>query len=217
MIIELGPLLESFPFLSFTYTYKDDIRSVIQFQMHGMWYSTKLLHTIALERIQRHATKFVLSDHCSDYKSRLLKLKLFPLMAWFEYIDIMFFITSLHHRSDRFDILRYVTITSHCTRSSDKVSLQHTLSKSCLSRHFFFNCLPRLWNTLPFIDIDKTISSVRCEVKRILWSNSVNNFKSDDSCSYHYCCPCNKCIQRYCCPCNKCIQRLKLTYAFMSI
>ena len=78
-------------------------------------------------------------------------------MAWFEYIDIMFFITSLHHRSDRFDILRYVTITFHCTRSSDKVTIHHTFSKSCLSRHFFFNRLPSLWNALPFIDINNPI------------------------------------------------------------
>ena len=159
-----------------------------------IWRPRFIKDIIALERIQRRATKFVLSDYHSDYKTRLIKLKLLPLMAWFEYIDIMFFITSLHHRSDRFDILRYVTITSHCTRSSDKVTLQHTFSRSCLSHHFYFNRLPRLWNALPFIDINNPINSIRRVVKRILWSNFLNNFKSDDPCSYHYCCPCNKCV-----------------------
>ena len=159
-----------------------------------IWRPRFIKDIIALERIQRRATKFILNDYCSDYKSRLLKLKLLPLMAWFEYIDIMFFITSLHQRSDRFDILHYVSVTSHRTRSSDKVSLQHTLSKSCLSRHFYFNRIPRLWNALPSINIDKPLSSIRCEVKCILWSNFMNSFKSDDPCSYHYCCPCNKCI-----------------------
>ena len=37
---------------------------------------------ITLERIQRHPTKFILNDYCSDYKNRLIKLKLLPLMRF---------------------------------------------------------------------------------------------------------------------------------------
>ena len=36
--------------------------------------------TLILEKIQRQATKFILSDYVSDYKTRLLKLDLLPLM-----------------------------------------------------------------------------------------------------------------------------------------
>ena len=36
--------------------------------------------TVILEKIQRQATKFILSDYVSDYKTRLLKLDLVPLM-----------------------------------------------------------------------------------------------------------------------------------------
>ena len=63
------------------------------------------------------------------------------LYVWLHYIHSRYHSIgssgSLQHRSDRFDILHSINITSHCTRSSDKVSLQHTFSKSCLSRHFF--------------------------------------------------------------------------------
>jgi len=44
-----------------------------------------------LEHLQRRATKYVLNDFISDYKTRLLRLNLFPLMYIFEFSDIMFF------------------------------------------------------------------------------------------------------------------------------
>ena len=35
---------------------------------------------------------FILNDYTSDYKSRLLKLNIFPLMLLYEYYDIIFFL-----------------------------------------------------------------------------------------------------------------------------
>ena len=46
-----------------------------------------------IERVQRHATKYILDDYISDYKTRLIKL--FPLMYFLEFQDIMFTIKSL--------------------------------------------------------------------------------------------------------------------------
>ena len=42
-----------------------------------------------LESIQRRATKFILNDFTSDYKSRLIKLNLLPLMMFYELCDII--------------------------------------------------------------------------------------------------------------------------------
>ena len=39
----------------------------------------------ALDKVQRRATKFVLNDFTSDYKTRLTRLGLLPLMYYFEY------------------------------------------------------------------------------------------------------------------------------------
>ena len=54
----------------------------------------------ALERIQRHETKFILNDFSSDYKSRffLVALQILPLMVQLELYDLMFFIRC-HKRS----------------------------------------------------------------------------------------------------------------------
>ena len=37
-----------------------------------------------LERVQRRASKFILNDYSIDYKSRLIKLNLLPLMYIYE-------------------------------------------------------------------------------------------------------------------------------------
>ena len=44
--------------------------------------------TLTLEKFQRQATKFTLNDYESDYKTRLLKLDLLPLMYILDFYDI---------------------------------------------------------------------------------------------------------------------------------
>ena len=48
-----------------------------------------------LEDVQRRATKFILSDITSDYKTRLVKLHLLPHSVLFEVNDLCFFVKSV--------------------------------------------------------------------------------------------------------------------------
>ena len=48
-----------------------------------------------LERIQRRATKYILNDFVSDYKSRLINLHLFPLMYSYELADVLLLVKNL--------------------------------------------------------------------------------------------------------------------------
>ena len=57
-----------------------------------------------IERVQRRATKDVLNDYASDYKTRLLKLKLLPLMYFFELQDITFVVKSLKFPTNNFNV-----------------------------------------------------------------------------------------------------------------
>ena len=51
-----------------------------------------LIHDIILiEKIQHRATKYILNDYSSCYRTRLIKLSLLPLMYIFELNDIIFF------------------------------------------------------------------------------------------------------------------------------
>ena len=45
---------------------------------------------VSLQKVQRRATKFILKDFSSDYKSRHLILNIFPLMLLYEYYGIIF-------------------------------------------------------------------------------------------------------------------------------
>ena len=45
-----------------------------------LWNPYLIKDIVMLERIQRCATKFILNDYTSSYKSRLLKLNILPLM-----------------------------------------------------------------------------------------------------------------------------------------
>ena len=63
-----------------------------------------------IERVQRRATKYILNDYTSCYKTRLIKLKLLPLMYLFELQDILFAIKSIRHQP--FNLTSLITLAS---------------------------------------------------------------------------------------------------------
>ena len=73
-----------------------------------VWRPFMLKDIILLQRVQRRATKFVLNDYHSDYKTRLTSLKLLPLMMVYEMLDITFFIMSLKIPTKSFDINGFI-------------------------------------------------------------------------------------------------------------
>ena len=79
-----------------------------------------------LEQLQRRATKYILSDYLSDYKTRLIQLRLLPLMYIFETSDILFFIKNLKNPTNNFDINTYISFSVGNTRSYG-VKLRHNI------------------------------------------------------------------------------------------
>ena len=137
---------------------------------------------IVLEKLQRRATKFILNDYNSDYKTCLSSLNLLPLSMTLELNDIIFFLKSVRSHSPSFDILDYIHFSvSSGIRSSSTTS----------SSNFYFNRLPRLWNCLPSAD-DYDLS---CNIlpEGFFWSHFALNFNNDDPCSYHFLCLCSSC------------------------
>ena len=159
-----------------------------------IWRPYQIKDIIILERIQKRATKYILNDFSSDYKSRLTSLHILPLMYYFELNDIIFFVNSLKHPADHFRISDYITFSNSNTRSSSHRKLQHTNASTTSFRHFYFNRIPRLWNSLPPIDLDSSIASIKFNLTKFLWTHFQVNFDSSDSCTFHYLCPCSKCL-----------------------
>ena len=80
--------------------------------------------------------------------------------------DIIFFLKSLRTPSPTFNILDYVSFCNSSTQSSSSHKLRHSCSSTTLSSHFYFSRLPRLWNSLPFIDpFNLPLSSVISHIK----------------------------------------------------
>ena len=112
-----------------------------------VWHPYLLRDIRYLELVQRRATRFITNYSDMDYRNRLMELNLLPLMMEYEIADIMFFVKSLKFPSDHFKISEFVEFCSHPTRGSSSLKLKHSLCRTDLDRNFYFNRIPRLWNS----------------------------------------------------------------------
>ena len=142
-----------------------------------------------LKTVQRQATK--LNDFRSDYKSRLIALDLLPLMYILELQDCMFCIQSLKSPTRDFNIYDFISFSEHGTRSS---TAEHTRSANNLARHSYFSRIPRLWNSLPPIDLEQSVETIKKQLRLFLYQHFVVNFDPSDTCKSHFLCPCSRCI-----------------------
>ena len=115
-------------------------------------------------------------------------------MYQYELSDLPFFKKSYKDPHPHFDIKNYVSMsTTSSTRSSSSGKLVHKLSTTNSNRHFYFCRLPRLWNSLPSIDLNLSYLTIKRQLTQILWNYFLNNFNSNNTCSFHFCCPCSNC------------------------
>ena len=90
-----------------------------------------------IENIQRRASKFILNDFLSDYKSRLTSLHILPLMLSMELNDIIFMVRCLQSSHCCIDIHSLISFSSSDTRSASSHKMIHSISSTNHSRHFF--------------------------------------------------------------------------------
>ena len=119
-----------------------------------------------MEQIQHRATKYLLNDYTSSYKTRLVKLKILPLMYLFE---LQFAIKSIKVQTKQFSIYNYINFSSATTRSgtSNKMIIPHHLNN--ISRHSYFHRLSALWNALPIFNLDLPFAQLKSKLKTFLW------------------------------------------------
>lgn len=160
-----------------------------------LWKPHLIKHIQLIERVQRRATKYILNDFTSNYKSRLLKLQMLPLMYILDLNDIRFFIKSLNSPHESFNIKNYISFATGATRLAANHKLQHTRCTDNPSNNFYFNRLPRIWNHLPVFNINLDPVTIKHKLHSYLWKHFENNFNSHNACSYSFLCPCMNCIK----------------------
>ena len=161
-----------------------------------LWRPYLLKDIQSIERIQRRATKYILNDYDSDYRSRLLSLNMLPLMYWLDLQDLVFLVKCLKDPNDTLNIHQYITFVSSSTRAGTNNNLCHKFSRLNSTRHFYFVRIVRLWNAIPngILDSNLTVQTNKLRLREYLWEHFARNFNPIDFCTYHYLCPCHKCI-----------------------
>ena len=135
--------------------------------------------------MQRRATKFILNDYISSYKSRLQQLNLLPLI--YELNDLMFLIKSLNTPTDNFDIKNFISFNTNSTRSGSHLKLCHPRTVCTAHHHFCFNRIVRLRNHLSVINLSLPPYVIKQKLTKHLWGHFTVNFNSDQSCSSFIC------------------------------
>jgi len=150
---------------------------------------------LVIEQVQRCATKYILNDHISCYKTQLIKLRLLPLMYLFELQDILFAIKSIKIPTDQFNITNYIGFSSASSRldSSNKLTFPHHLNN--ISQHSYFHHLPSLWSAMPVFDLNMSFCPLKSKLKKYLWEHFLSNFDVNNNYTLHYLCPCSRCHQ----------------------
>ena len=106
-----------------------------------LWKPYLLQDIELLEGVQRRATKFILSDCSLDYRTRLIKIGILPLMYQsMKLLTFYFFIKSLKQSSDKFNILDHVSFTTGTTRSAG-IKLYPKIASTNYIMNTYFYCL----------------------------------------------------------------------------
>ena len=113
------------------------------------------------------------------------------MISFFFFFFFLFFFKCL--KSPSFNINNYVSFASSSIRSSANSKLLHSNSTTYSSRHFYFNRLPRVWNSLPVLSLEQSFKSFKQNLKIILWNHFITHFDPDSPCSFHFVCPCRSC------------------------
>ena len=114
-----------------------------------VWSPHTKKNILALELVQRRATKFIVRRDLS-YHERLRRLHLIPLMYRREISDLVFLFKCIKGTCD-VDVFSYVSFrsSSRPLRNIDHLTLQVPFSRTKSFKNSYFICVIRLWNNLP--------------------------------------------------------------------
>ena len=179
--------------------YLSFIRSTVMYNS-TIWHLNKT-HLKLLEGIQRRATKFILNDYNSDYKTRLKECNLLPLCYYKELRDLYFFYKSINNFF-HFDVNNMFTFNinrdARIRQNVDPLSLKLPPFKTETGAAFYSVRLVKLWNSLP-MQI-RTLKSKTKEIalfkKRttVFYNNHLENkFDVENTCTWVTHCRCPLC------------------------
>ena len=79
--------------------------------------------------------------------------------------------SSLKSPSAHFDIRKFVTFSENSTRSGAHRKMVHVGSMNLTTANAYFMRLPRLWNSLPRIDLEQSIPTIKAKLSRFMFNH----------------------------------------------
>ena len=140
-----------------------------------IWHPYLIQDINKLESIQCRATKFIMNNYKSDYKTRLLHLNLLSLMYIFESTDIIFLVKSLKFPSESFNINNYVSFSAGSATRSSGVKLIHKSLSTSKQRNHYFIRICHLWNLIPILDLNMPVPIIKNHLKTYFWNHFIAN------------------------------------------
>ena len=90
----------------------------------------------------------------------------------------------------------FVKFSEHGTRSSSSSKMLHDSSATNSARNKFFNRVPRLWNSVPTINLTQSEETIKQNF--FLHNHFLAKFNPSDTCTFHFLCPCVNCFYSPC-------------------
>ena len=130
-----------------------------------LWRPRLIKDITSLENIQRRSSKYIPNNYTMDYKQRLITLDILPLMYHYELQDLLYLIKQLKQPQ----IYKYVPFALFKTSFSQHHKLSASFSRTSSVKHFYFHRIVTLWNSLPHIDLDQPLITIKHQIQTYLW------------------------------------------------
>ena len=172
--------------------YKSLVRSNLEYCSQA-WNGLTAINRVKLERVQRAATRYILSYPDMSYVQRLSKTNLLPLSFRRDVLDLKFLYKCINGQYllnvDTF--INFTGSSNVATRSTDDPSLiKPPRCKTTTFQKAYFNRMYRSWNLLPtHIRNASTIESFSRQLKKFLYMK-VPNFSPECCCCMYNRCSC---------------------------
>ena len=162
----------------------------------AIWRPHLLKDIALLDTVQKRATKWIVEDYTSNYKTRLKTLQILLMMVY-ELNDLAFFLKALQSPSHSFDILDHVSLCSCSLTHSNGTKLTQHSCHGDKHSHFYFNCLPQLWITLSHPNTNLAHPQVLLLFITTFKQHFISHFDSSNTRSYRFKCPCHNWYSNY--------------------
>jgi len=152
----------------------------------------------SLEKVQRRATKYILNNHTTDYRDRLIYCQLLPLSYRRELLDLSFLFKCFLGQYG-IDIHQYISFPLTSLRSNSQAKLQPQKCLTTTFKNYFFQRIVHIWNALPLnirtlkLSPVVTINTFKKAILVHYLSLTNDRFNSNDVCTWVTHCQCPSC------------------------